>query len=64
MSEGASAEATFRWPYAPSPGSSTPPSDVTPSEGNRELWAFFWLGLVNTAIIGGSGVAAWLLIHH
>ncbi len=60
-SEGASA---YSWPYARTPGGSTPPPDVTPKEGGHELWAFFWLSILNSAIIGVSGLAAWLIIHH
>jgi hypothetical protein len=46
-------------PYAYSPGSSTPGAEVTPEEGRQELWAFFWLALANTAIIGTVGVVTW-----
>ncbi len=60
----AGATSTFHNPYAGTPGSSTPPPEVTPKEGSSELWAFFWLALANTAIIGAAGLAAWLIIHH
>ena len=53
----------FRNPYAASPGSSTPGAEVTPSEGQGELWAFFWLTLANTTIISVAGIAAWLFVH-
>jgi hypothetical protein len=62
MASPASAE-RFRWPYAQTPGTSTCPPEVGPKEGSHELWAFFWLTMVNTAIIGVSGVLAWLIIH-
>jgi hypothetical protein len=55
---------SFRTPYAPTPGSSTPGSGVTPTEGKSELWAFFWLTLANTVIIGVAGIAAWLYVQH
>jgi hypothetical protein len=60
---GADAE-SFRTPYAPSPGSSTPPPGVGPTEGKRELWAFFWLALLNTLIIAVAGIVAWVLVTH
>ena len=56
-------ETSFRNPYAGSPGSSTPSPEVSPKEGVSELWAFFWLALLNTAIIGVAGVVTWWLIH-
>ncbi|HEV2167171.1 MAG TPA: hypothetical protein VGS23_09400 [Thermoplasmata archaeon] len=56
-------ESAFRNPYAGTPGSSTPSPEVSPKEGASELWAFFWLALVNTAIIAVSGLVAWFLIH-
>ena len=59
----AGATATFHNPYAGPPGSSTPSPEVTPKEGSSELWAFFWLALLNTAIIGVAGVVTWWLIH-
>jgi hypothetical protein len=55
---------TFRNPYTPSPGGSTPGGEVTPAEGRADLWAFFWLTLANTAIISVAGIAAWLFVHH
>jgi hypothetical protein len=54
----------FRNPYTPYPGSSTPPAHVTPAEGKADLWAFFWLTLANTAIIGVAGIVAWLYVGH
>lgn len=54
---------TWTTPYTPTPGTSTPPPDVTPKEGIRELWTFFWLAVANTAIIAIAGVAAWLLVR-
>jgi len=54
---------TFRTPYTPYPGSSTPPSSVGPEEGKHELWGFFWLALLNTLIIAVAGLVAWWLVH-
>ena len=56
-------EATFRTPYTPSPGSSTPGPQVSPREGTSELWGFFWLSLLNTLIIAVAGVVAWFLLR-
>jgi hypothetical protein len=50
-------------PYATSPGSSTPGPEVSPEEGTRDLWAFFWLALANTAIIAVAGIVAWLFVQ-
>ncbi len=50
-------------PYATSPGSSTPGPEVTPEEGSKDLWTFFWLALINTAIIGVVGVIVWYLVR-
>lgn len=54
---------TFQTPYTPTPGSSTPSPEVTPEEGRRELWGFFWLSIANTAIITVAGVATWVAVH-
>jgi nitrate reductase NapE component len=54
---------TYRSPYAPSTGSSTPGPEVTPAEGKSELWTFFWLMIVNVVIIAAAGIGAWLYIH-
>jgi hypothetical protein len=54
---------TYRTPYTPYPGGSSPPAEVTPEEGTADLWAFFWLALLNTAIIVGVGLAAWFYVH-
>ncbi|MCI4358778.1 MAG: hypothetical protein L3J99_07145 [Thermoplasmata archaeon] len=56
-------DAAFRTPYSGPPGSSTPSPEVSPKEGVGELWAFFWLALLNTGIITVSGTVAWILIH-
>jgi hypothetical protein len=56
-------DASFRTPYSPTPGSSTPSPDVTPSQGISDFWAFFWLAIANTAIIAIAGVVTWLLVH-
>lgn len=53
----------YQTPYASTPGSSTPSPEVTPDEGRRELWGFFWLSLANTAIITVAGVATWFAVH-
>lgn len=53
---------TFRTPYTPTPGSSTPPPDVGPTEGTRELWSFFWLAILNTVIIAVAGIVAWWFV--
>ena len=52
----------YRSPYTPYPGSSTPSPDVGPAEGKGELWGFFWLSLLNTAIIAMTGVAVWFVV--
>ncbi len=56
-------EGTFRTPYAPNPGSSTPGPQVGPTEGISELWGFFWLALLNTLVIAVAGVVTWFLVH-
>lgn len=58
-----SANASLPNPYAFSPGSSTPGPGVGPEEGQRDLWGFFWLSLLNTLIIGVAGVATWWFVH-
>jgi hypothetical protein len=52
----------YRTPYTPYPGGSQPAAQTPPAEGVRELWSFFWLALLNTAIISVAGVVTWLLI--
>lgn len=54
---------SYRYPYTPTPGASTPPAATPPEEGVRDLWGFFWLSLLNTAIIAVAGVATWVIIH-
>ncbi len=56
-------EESYRHPYTPSPGSSTPEPSVGPEEGMHEMRAFFWLALVNTAIIAGSMIGVWWFVH-
>lgn len=56
-------EVAFRTPYARSPGGSLPPPETPPEEGRRELWAFFWLSLLNTTIIAVAGVTMWFILH-
>ena len=53
----------YRHPYTPYPGSSTPEATVGPEEGMSELRAFFWLALVNTAIIAVAMVSVWWFVH-
>ncbi len=53
----------YRFPYTPTPGSSTTGPEVSPKEGVGELWAFFWLALLNTAIIVVAGVATWYFVR-
>jgi hypothetical protein len=53
----------YRSPYTPYPGGSMPPAKTSPKEGKHELWAFFWLALLNTLIIAVAGVATWWYIH-
>ena len=53
----------FRTPYTATPGSSTPGPEVGPAEGKRELWSFFWLALLNTAIITAAGLLAWWFVR-
>lgn len=54
---------SFRTPYTPTPGSSTPGPAVTPTEGRSDLWGFFWLALLNTLIIAVAGIVTWLLVR-
>jgi len=58
-----SAEEPFRTPYTPTAGSSTPSPEITPAEGKRELWWFFWLALLNTLIIAVAGIVTWWFVH-
>ena len=53
----------FRTPYTPYPGGSIPPAEVPPAEGRHELWAFFWLALLNTLIIAVAGILTWWFVH-
>ena len=54
---------SYRSPYTRTPGTSTAGPEVTPAEGVRELWAFFWLALLNTAIIVVAGLATWFVVR-
>jgi hypothetical protein len=56
------ADVEYRTPYTPYPGGSMPPAETRPEEGKRDLWAFFWLAILNTVIIAVAGVATWLLV--
>ena len=53
----------YRYPFTPYAGSSTPSSDVPPSEGKRDLWTFFWLSIANTGIIAVTGIVTWWLVN-
>ena len=55
-------EESYRYPFTPYPGSSTPPASTTPEEGKGELWGFFWLALINTLIIAAAGIVTWWLV--
>jgi hypothetical protein len=50
-------------PYATTPGSSTPGLGVSPSEGNGDLWSFFWLSTISTVILTVVAAAGWVLVH-
>jgi hypothetical protein len=54
---------SYRTPYTPYPGGSLPPAATDPKEGKHELWTFFWLALLNTAIIAVAGVTTWWFVH-
>ena len=54
---------TFRTPYTPYPGGSTPSEEITPAEGHRDMWTFFWLSIANTLIIAVAGIATWWFVH-
>jgi hypothetical protein len=53
----------YQTPYTAYPGGSMPPPETTPEEGRADLRAFFYLALVNTAIIAAVGLAAWFYVH-
>ncbi len=54
---------SYQSPYTRTPGSSTPGPGVAPAVGKSELWGFFWLTLLNTAIIAAVGVGTWWYVH-
>jgi hypothetical protein len=54
---------SYRNPYTPYAGSSTPSANVGPEEGKHELWSFFWLALLNTLIIAIAGIVTWWIVH-
>jgi len=56
-------EEPYRTPYTSYPGGSMPAAETTPEEGKRDLWAFFWLALLNTAIIATAGIVTWWFVH-
>ena len=45
------------------PGTSTQEPHITPEEGIKDLWAFFWLAILNSLIIVVAGVATWYYVH-
>ena len=53
----------YRTPYTAYPGGPTPSAETPPEEGKRDLWAFFFLALVNTAIIAVAGIVTWWFVH-
>jgi hypothetical protein len=59
----APSESAVANPYATSPGSSTPGAGVSPEEGSADLWTFFWLSAISTAILIVVAAAGWLLVH-
>ncbi|MCI4325477.1 MAG: hypothetical protein L3K00_06325 [Thermoplasmata archaeon] len=59
----APAETTVVNPYTTTPGSSTPGVGVSPEEGSADLWTFFWLSAVSTAILIVVAAAGWLIVH-
>ena len=50
-------------PYATTPGSSTPGVGVGAEEGHGDLWSFFWLSVVSTAILTVVAAVGWLVVH-
>jgi hypothetical protein len=56
-------EGGYSNPYARTPGASMPPPETTPEEGKADLWGFFWLALLNTAIIASAGIVTWWFVH-
>jgi hypothetical protein len=57
------AVSSFRSPYTPYPGGSTPSAHVTPEEGVKDVRFFTMIALLNNLIIGVVGAAAWFLWH-
>ncbi|MGB6501680.1 MAG: hypothetical protein WBG19_09865 [Thermoplasmata archaeon] len=53
----------YATPYTRTPGASMPPPETTPEEGTADLWGFFWLALLNTAIIAVAGITTWWFVH-
>jgi hypothetical protein len=56
-------DSDYQNPYTPYAGSSMPPATMTPAEGKADLWGFFWLALLNTAIIAAAGIVTWWFVH-
>jgi hypothetical protein len=53
----------YHFPYTATPGTSTQEPHITPEEGIKDLWAFFWLAILNSLIIVVAGVATWYYVH-
>jgi hypothetical protein len=53
----------YRHPYTPTPGGATPSASVGLEEGKHELWAFFWLAILNTSVIAAAMLVAWWFVH-
>jgi hypothetical protein len=53
----------YSTPYSRTPGGSMPPPEMTPEEGKADLWGFFYLALLNTAIIATAGIVTWWFVH-
>jgi hypothetical protein len=54
----------WKSPFDRTPGSSTPSPSVGPKEGIGDLWTFFLLAFVNTAIITTVGLVVWWIVNH
>ena len=56
-------EPAYSTPYTRTPGASMPPPETTPAEGKADLWGFFALALLKTAIIATAGIVTWWFVH-
>ncbi len=54
---------SYRSPYTPYPGGSTPSAHVSAEEGRRDVRFFALIALLNNVIIGVVGAAAWFIWH-